>query len=1444
MVRTKKSLLLALPLFSLLILPAQTQQTAFAQRSSQQIPFALEDGDQVVLIGDALIEQEQYSGWLEVLLASSFAEHHVTFRNLGWSGDTPAGASRFGLSLLQAGREPADEGWKQLQKQIQETKPDVAVIGYGMASALEGGMSGLDQFAGQLSELGDFVRKVSPNVQLLFLSPLQTLEKSNDKQQVISAFTTVVRDIAKQQGAPFVDIRGACLKPELRKDPIHLNDDGYRELANFIGSSLSLGSLPKASPTLKQLRKTILRKNEWWFHRSRPANMAYVFGFRKREQGQNAVEIPQFDALIEEEERRIAKLRSLDIESPEEPSAPRLESKFAEFQSQPTPEFTVDEDWEITLWAENPLLNKPIHMNFDPQGRLWIASSEAYPMIEVGQSAPDRVLVLEDTNGDGKADASTVFADGLLIPTGIAPGDGGVYVAQSTDLLFLKDTDGDGKADSRTRVLSGFGTEDTHHNLHTLRWGPDGRLYMNQSVYTRTDTETPHGVVRLKAGGGFRYDTQTMQMDIFFRGLWNSWGHHFDAFGQSFLSDGAGFAGLGYTFPGATFNPVNGAPHILDLISPGRWPKFASLEIIQGPNYPSDWQGSIITCDFRANRVTRFSLTEQDAGFVTKQEADLVRTSAATFRPIDVKQGPDGALYIADWSNPIINHGEVDFRDPRRDRWHGRIWRLQWKGAKPSPVIDYAALDTNGLLAKLKRSDLYEHEQSRRVLIERHREKPAEVEGALAAFISSNEAPRNLLQALWLGQAIDQVDQSLLIRLLNADDPRVRAAACRVLGQMAAPHNQSNAKVAEAKALELLRERVVDSHPRVRLESICALASLGSSASLDVALNALQQPMDRFLQHALSIAAFNHPKAAIKAADESRDSLAVADEKIAFVLKAIEPAEARDFLGDRIRYNIVEPTGDGPWIELIAAAGGGAEIDYLWRKVTNGYFETQVEPRVLGALADAQRLRKLRPSTDLNNISLLLASKNSPTQRATVELITAWRLHSQTPSISRLAESVGTPAEIRRVAIQSLGALGGNQAIETLSALSQSTSTAPWLRSSATIALAKCSISDAAPLALNLLNTAATEESALAAWRGLLATKGFGKQFAKVAKTSLTNPSAIQAGLRASRDGGRNEPELLAALESLVKSEARTQYGPELAKELTQLVASADPHRGEAIYRRTELACATCHAIGGVGGKVGPDMTSLGASAPLDYLMESLFEPNAKIKENYHAVSVITEDDQILTGIELESTSQEFVLRNANDEIVRIPAADIIAKKPAQSLMPVGVVDRLDRKEQADLLAFLSLLGKPGEFDATKPGVARIVEIFAGTHRREQQGAEKILSGEMPGWKPTPCRVNGSISKETIIELTKQPVNIGLVNVYARTYVQSTEAGTAVFSSPGSTAFWVDGRPAMKMDAATSSFKAELSVGEHQVIVRFDARDLPTEFLLKSDDVAFIGIKE
>src|SRR5947207_10488964 len=239
--------------------------------------------------------------------------------------------------------------------------------------------------------------------------------------------------------------------------------------------------------------------------------------------------------------------------------------------------FIVAPGFEVNLFAADPLLAKPIQMNFDPQGRLWVATSEVYPQIKPGQKANDKIVILEDADGDGRAEKTTVFADGLLIPTGVAPGDGGAYVANSTEVVHLSASKPGGKAD-RTRVLlSGFGTEDTHHILHTFRWGPDGALYFNQSIYIHSHVETPNGVRRLNGGGVWRFRPETMELDVFVRGFVNSWGHDFDRWGQSLITDGAYGEGVNHGVPGAYFVTAVGANQFLKGLNPGS-PKHCGLE--------------------------------------------------------------------------------------------------------------------------------------------------------------------------------------------------------------------------------------------------------------------------------------------------------------------------------------------------------------------------------------------------------------------------------------------------------------------------------------------------------------------------------------------------------------------------------------------------------------------------------------------------------------------------------------------------------------------------------------------------------------------------------------------------------------------------------------------------------------------------------------------------
>ena len=405
---------------------------SFYKRSA---PFELHDGERVVFLGDTLIERAQYHGWIELMLTTRFADRNITFRNLGWSADTPDGDSRLGLSLLQAGHEPAGESWQQLVKQLEAAKPNVVFLGYGMASSFAG-EAGLEDFKKKYTRLLEVIQRVSPTVRFVLLGPVPheslgapwgDAAKHNEQLRL---YTEAIGAIAQSQHAaspslfspttkktppavfiPLTNLQASSSTTKLTDNGIHLNDQGYRALAELIEQQLfaSPGAW-RTSPQTENLRQAILRKDEWYFHRSRPGNMAYIFGFRKKEQGANAVEIPKFDENILAEETRIAKLRPL--QPVEVPVIPRREGNIISNRvTQAHPQFEVAEGLEVTLWAENPLLDKPIHMNFDPRGRLWVACSPVYPQIEPGTKPGDFILICQDTDHDGRADKFTRDAE-------------------------------------------------------------------------------------------------------------------------------------------------------------------------------------------------------------------------------------------------------------------------------------------------------------------------------------------------------------------------------------------------------------------------------------------------------------------------------------------------------------------------------------------------------------------------------------------------------------------------------------------------------------------------------------------------------------------------------------------------------------------------------------------------------------------------------------------------------------------------------------------------------------------------------------------------------------------------------------------------------------------------------------------------------------------------
>jgi putative heme-binding domain-containing protein len=413
-----------------------------------------------------------------------------------------------------------------------------------------------------------------------------------------------------------------------------------------------------------------------------------------------------------------------------------------------------------------------------------------------------------------------------------------------------------------------------------------------------------------------------------------------------------------------------------------------------------------------------------------------------------------------------------------------------------------------------------------------------------------------------------------------------------------------------------------------------------------------------------------------------------------------------------------------------------------------------------------------------------------------------------------------------------------------------STNHEPDIRRQAAVILAGIDAGKALPEVVGVLLNAPNETEAEGLWRGLLNLKeGYMKQSlgAYLASWGLPKsgiPAAVaKAGLRVAREGGRNEPELVLALTrgaNLEASEA-SLTDAEIQQIATSTAAQGDSAGGEKVFRRPELGCVTCHAIGGVGGKVGPDLTSIGASAPVDYLVESLFYPNRKIKEGYHAVVLETQDGQELSGVLVRENNEQLVIRDVSNREVALPKNSVKNRTMGGSLMPSGLIENLGSQERIDLFRFLSELGKPGPYDASKGGVARYWRVLPAFHTSEQFGLDKIVSGDVSGgdWQTVYSQVDGRLIREDIQSAMKQNKYAGLVGIFLAAKFQVATGGAAhlkLSDAPGASV-WIDGKPVN----ANPELIAQLAGGAHTLILRLEPAKLPEHVRLESGDATFLA---
>lgn len=834
----------------------------------QAAPLQLNKGDKIVLVGGTLAEREQHFGHIETLLHSRFPELELVVRNLGWSADE--------LTVQLRSLNFQDHGHT-----LEDHQPDVIWAFFGFNESFAG-EQGLDKFKQDLAayiakhKAAKYNGQSAP--QLVFFSPIAhedlknpNLPDGSENNKRLALYTQAMAEVAQQQGVLFVDLftpSKALMESSatpLTFNGIHLTDEGYRQLAPIVDKGL-FGPRPEivtGTPDLEKLRAEVLEKNLQFWYDYRSVNGFYIYGGRKEPFGVEnfPAEFAKLRKMVANRDARIwavaqGKQVPAEIDDSNTGEFAKIETNFKGEIHITSPEeslktFKLPAGYEANLFAseiEFPDLQNPVQFAWDARGRLWVVTMPSYPQYLPGTPVNDKVLILEDTDGDGRADKQTIFAEGLHLPTGIELGDGGAYVAQQPNLVFLKDTDGDDRADTKEIVLHGFDTADSHHSISAFTWGPGGDLYFQEGTFHHTQVETPYGPQRCVNAGVFRYEPRTHKFEVFVSyGFANPWGHVFDRWGQNFVADASGGANyFGAAFSGSIDHPQKHGGMKQFLVK--QWRPTAGCEIVSSRNFPEEAQGNFLLNNcIGFQGILQYKIKDEGSGFFAEPVEPLLRSEDPNFRPIDIKFGPDGALYIVDWFNPLVGHMQHSLRDPNRDKQHGRIWRITYKDRPLVEPVKIAGQPIPALLELLKTYEDDDRYRARRELRERDTQEVMAAVDAWLAGLDKNdpEYEHHRLEGLWVKQHHNVVDQELLQSLLTSPDYRARAAATRVLCYW---------RDQVEKPLELLQVQVNDEHPRVRLEAVRALSffrGADAAPAQEIALESLLYDQDDYLEYTL-----------------------------------------------------------------------------------------------------------------------------------------------------------------------------------------------------------------------------------------------------------------------------------------------------------------------------------------------------------------------------------------------------------------------------------------------------------------------------------------------------------------------------------------------------------------------------------------------------------------
>lgn len=941
---------------------------------------------------------------------------------------------------------------------------------------------------------------------------------------------------------------------------------------------------------------------------------------------------------------------------------------------------TLPPGFRATAFAGEPVVHQPIAFTIDERGRLWVLENYSYP--DWSPYGRDRVVILEDTDGDGRSDSRKVFYEGLNFASGIAVGHGGVWVGSAPYLLFIPDRNRDDAPDGGPQViLDGWGWHDTHETLNSFVWGPDGWLYGNQGVFTHSNVGVPGARdkdrVPLNACV-WRYHPTKKIFEVFAEGMSNQWGLDFNDLGDAFVTacviphlyhvvqGGHYQRQAGQHFHPYTYGDIQTIADHFHYDKGVQWSDarfgaggtdaaggghaHAGTLIYLGDSFPGEYRGTLFTHNVLGNRINREVLKPIGSGYVGSHAPDFMKANDGWFRGLRLELGPDGSIFNSDWYDARACHQQQP-----HDRTNGRIYKISYGDSK------HVSVD----LAKLTSAELVQHQlhanewfvRRSRILLQERGPDPA-VHAALVAIIRDNADVTRKLRGLWSLHATRGLTSALALEFLKAPDDYVRAWTIQLMTEDKSP---SPALVTAFEAM-------------ARTDSSAVVRRFLASAAKRI------EPAQRWgIVEALLG----------RAEDASDRNLPLLVWYAAEPLVAADPARARA-LGETTPLTSIRPffTRREAALSATAARQPGDE----------GPFDALV--RTLARTEDASYQREILDS-------LVAATEGQTAPKMPAGWSAAYAKLSASPEVSIIAKADTLAArfgdravfaEKRRIMMDPFAPLPARQAaLEVvlqrrdfqLSPSYQKLLAEPGLRLGALRGLAAYDVPSTPPAILATYATFSAEEKRQAI--AILTQRApYGRALVDAIKAGRVPRADVDAA-SARQLSLLKDPELdrwLAESWGVVgHSDAAAEEEITRWKGILTAarVGSANASRGRAVFERT---CASCHVIYGQGYHLGPELTGSNR-ADLDYILRNILTPNAEIGRDYQLTTIETKDGRTAAGVVRSETSTAVAIVNqaetvtfARDEIAKMERLEL-------SLMPPGLLSGLNEDEVVDLIAYL-----------------------------------------------------------------------------------------------------------------------------------------------------------